>query len=419
MNKTWSIIKKKDGQWCLDDVALLPLAAEFGTPLYIYSAEYIRMRYRNYYAHSTTENLSLHYAVKANNNISVLRLLAQEGAGFDIVSRGELEKVILAGGSPENIVFSGVGKTDAEIHRALEVGIGCFNVESQAELHRLAEIATQAGKIARIALRVNPDVDAQTHPYISTGMRENKFGIALELAPALYRWAQQQPCLRIIGVGCHIGSQITSLSPFLAATDSVLALAEQLSQEGIPIKHIDMGGGLGIAGIQQPDVPSPEALMKVLSEKVIGSGYHLYIQPGRSVVGNAGILLTKVIYTKHQLGRNFLIVDAAMNDYIRPALYQAMPFMQNLNNEESVNKEKCDVVGPVCESSDTFAKEYSIAGKRGDIIALSGVGAYGFAMSSTYNTRPRAAEVLIDGGQARLIRRRENLADLWAQELGL
>lgn len=418
MNETWSIIKHKQHQWCMDDVPLLPLAAEYGTPLYIYSGEYIRERFRRYYAHNTKASLSLYYAVKANSNLSLLRLLAAGGAGFDIVSGGELERVILAGGAAKDIVFSGVGKTDAEISRALELGIGCFNVESQAELQRLAELAALKKQIARIALRVNPDVDAQTHPYISTGMRENKFGIALELAPDLYRWAQQQPSLQIVGIGCHIGSQITTLSPFLAAFDSVLALAKQLSLEGLSIEHIDIGGGLGIATVQQPDVPTPEALMQALATKIAGSNYQLHIQPGRSIVGNAGILLTEVVYTKQQSGRDFLIVDAGMNDYIRPALYQAIPAMYNLSAEYN-DKGKCDVVGPVCESSDTFAKQAAVSGKRGDIIALTGVGAYGFAMSSTYNSRPRAAEVLIDQGQARLIRRRESLSDLWAQELGL
>ncbi|MDO4642612.1 MAG: diaminopimelate decarboxylase [Cardiobacteriaceae bacterium] len=407
-----------NAQGLVDGVALSDLAAQFGTPLYVYSAEAIRARYRSYHAHGLHDEVVVHYAVKANSNLAILRLLAAEGAGFDIVSVGELERVLCAGGMPESTVFSGVAKTDAELQRALDVGIGCFNVESPEELQRLAALAAASGKVAPFALRVNPNVDAQTHPYISTGMRQNKFGVTMEVAPQLYRWAATQPSLRIMGIGCHIGSQILTLAPFLEAADSIFSLADTLLSEGITIEHIDMGGGLAVATAETPKAPEPAALVQALLQKLAGRPYQLHLQPGRSLVGNAGILLTQVVFVKEQAERQFLMLDAAMNDYIRPALYQVRPTMLNLNRPYDGHS-MMDVVGPVCESGDTFAREYPIVGQRGDLIAFTGVGAYGFAMSSHYNTRPRAAEVLIDNGTARLIRRRETLTELWAQEMDI
>ena len=405
-----------DLRGCVGGVSLVDLVAEFGSPLYVYDGDAIRARFCGYLAHGLPRGLSLHYALKANSNLAILRLLAAEGAGFDIVSGGELARVLQAGGEPAQVVFSGVAKTDAEMEAALAAGIGCFNVESAAELHRLAEVAAAMGVVAPVALRVNPDVDAKTHPYISTGMRENKFGVALEDAPALYRWAAAQPSLRVAGIGCHIGSQIRSLAPFLQAADSVLTLADALVAEGIALAHVDLGGGLGVETEDAKMPLSPADLSRALLEKVGERPLRLHLQPGRSLVGNAGILLSQVVFRKSQSGRAFLMLDAAMNDYVRPALYQVRPSLVNVSRPYD-GVSRMDVVGPVCESGDTFARDFPICGERGDVVAIPGTGAYGFSMASNYNSRPRPAEVLIEGGQARLIRRRESFADLWAQEL--
>lgn len=405
-----------DLRGCVGGVSLVDLVAKFGSPLYVYDGDAIRARFCGYLAHGLPRGLSLHYALKANSNLAILRLLAAEGAGFDIVSGGELARVLQAGGEPAQVVFSGVAKTDAEMEAALAAGIGCFNVESAAELHRLAEVAAAMGVVAPVALRVNPDVDAKTHPYISTGMRENKFGVALEDAPALYRFAAAQPSLRVIGVGCHIGSQIRALEPFLEAADSVLALADALLAEGIALQHIDLGGGLGIVTEDAVMPLSPAELSRALLEKVGERPLRLHLQPGRSLVGNAGLLLSRVVFRKSQSGREFLMLDAAMNDYVRPALYQVRPSLVNVSRPYD-GVSRMDVVGPVCESGDTFARDFPICGERGDVVAIPGTGAYGFSMASNYNSRPRPAEVLIEGGKARLIRRRETFEDLWAQEV--
>ena len=403
-----------DAQGRVGGVSLVDLVAEFGSPLYVYDGDAIRGQFRAYLAHGLPRELQLHFAMKANSNLAILRLLAAEGAGFDIVSGGELARVLQAGGDAAQVVFSGVAKTDAEMEAALAAGIGCFNVESAAELQRLAEVASAMGKVAPVALRVNPDVDAKTHPYISTGMRENKFGVALEDAPALYRWAAVQPSLRVVGVGCHIGSQIRSLAPFLAAADSVLALADALVAEGIVLEHVDLGGGLGIETADAFMAITPADLSRALLEKVGERPLRLHLQPGRSLVGNAGLLLSQVVFRKVQSGRAFLMLDAAMN--VRPALYQVRPSLVNVSRPYD-GVSRMDVVGPVCESGDTFARDFPICGERGDVVAIPGTGAYGFSMASNYNSRPRPAEVLIEGGQARLIRLRESFADLWAQEL--
>ena len=405
-----------DAAGCVAGVSLTELAGRFATPLYVYDAATIRARLRDYHAHGGDGAVFLHYAVKANSNLALLRLIAAEGAGFDIVSAGELARVLRAGGDAAQVVFSGVAKSDAELQAALAAGIGCFNVESAEELQRLAEVAGTLGKMAPFALRVNPDVDAQTHPYISTGMRENKFGVAPDAAPELYRWAASQSALRAVGVGCHIGSQIVSLAPFAEAADSLFALADGLRDAGIVLEHVDMGGGLGIATAESPQVPRPAELSRMLLNKLGGRPLRLHLQPGRSLVGNAGLLLSQVVFRKSQSGREFLMLDAAMNDYIRPALYQVRPTMVNLSRAYD-GVSRMDVVGPVCESGDTFARDYPLCGERGDVVAICGAGAYGFSMSSQYNSRPRAAEVLLENGEARLIRRRESLEDLWAQEL--
>ena len=405
-----------DAQGRVGGVSLVDLVAEFGSPLYVYDGDAIRAQFRAYLAHGLPRELQLHFAMKANSNLAILRLLAAEGAGCDIVSGGELARVLQAGGDAAQVVFSGVAKSDAEMQAALAAGIGCFNVESAAELQCLAEVATAMGKVAPVALRVNPDVDAKTHPYISTGMRENKFGVALEDAPALYRWAAVQPSLRVVGVGCHIGSQIRSLAPFLEAADSVLALADALVAEGIALGHVDLGGGLGIETADDFMALTPADLSRTLLERVGERPLRLHLQPGRSLVGNAGLLLSQVVFRKSQSGRDFLMLDAAMNDYVRPALYQVRPSLVNVSRPYD-GVSRMDVVGPVCESGDTFARDFPICGERGDVVVIPGTGAYGFSMASNYNSRPRPAEVLIEGGQARLIRRRETFADLWAQEV--
>lgn len=408
----WSLVQ--NGQ--IEGVDLLALAQHYGTPLYVYSGAMVAKRFAQYQGTIGAHPLTVHYAVKANSNLSLLRYLVGLGAGFDIVSVGELERVLLAGADPKTVVFSGVGKSDAEILRALEVGIGCFNVESAFELERLAELAAAQKTIAPIALRINPNVSVQTHPYIATGMKENKFGIALADAKALYQWAATQSALQIRGVGCHIGSQITELAPFVEAAQSLKTLADELVQLGIAVEHIDVGGGLGIAMQDEQAVPSPAALRAVLHEVFAGTDYRVHVQPGRSLVGNSGVLLTRVLLNKEHEGHHFLVVDAAMNDYMRPALYQAKPQWRNLSGS-NVPAKRFDIVGPVCESGDTFNKGYELSASRDDVLMMAGVGAYGFAMSSSYNTRVRAAEVLIVDGKALLVRRREYLADLWAQEL--
>lgn len=392
------------------------LAEKYGTPFYIYSADFIRRRLQSYQGEINGRAVQIQYALKANGNLSLLQLINRSGAGFDIVSQGELERALLAGAAPHKVVFSGVAKGDEEMRRALAVGIGCFNVESLAELQRLNELATAMDKVAPIALRINPNVDAKTHPYISTGLKENKFGIARERAVEIYQWAQQQPHLAIRGIGCHIGSQITDLAPFREAALSLRDLAKALKALAIDIEHLDLGGGLGIEMAEGDTVAQPPQLIALLGEIFADSTYEIHLQPGRSIVGNSALLISQVVFVKEQYGRRFIMLDSAMNDYLRPALYQAKPLFRNLSNVAAAPG-PVDIVGPVCESGDTFARDYPLAAERGDLIAMAGVGAYGFSMSSNYNSRPRLPELLWDGGKIRLIRRREALASLWADEL--
>ena len=404
----------RDGQLFAEGVALSALAQRFGTPTYVYSRAHIEAQYRAYADALSGMPHLVCFAVKANSNLGVLNVLARLGAGFDIVSRGELERVLAAGGKPERIVFSGVGKTRDDMRRALEVGVHCFNVESTDELERLQLVAAELGVIAPVSLRVNPDVDAGTHPYISTGLKENKFGIAIADAEAVYARADELSNLEVIGVDCHIGSQLTTLPPFLDALDRLLALIDRLAVRGIRIRHLDLGGGLGVR-YRDEQPPLAGDYIKAVRQRIEGRDLALVFEPGRSIVANAGLLLTRVEYLKHTEHKDFAIVDAAMNDLIRPALYQAwmdvVP-VQPRNGEVR----HYDIVGPICETGDFLAKERPLALAEGDLLAVRSAGAYGFVMSSNYNTRGRAAEVLVDGDQAFEVRRRESVQELYAGE---
>ena len=404
----------RDGQLFAEGVALSAIAERFGTPTYVYSRAHIEAQYRAYADALAGMPHLVCFAVKANSNLGVLNVLARLGAGFDIVSRGELERVLAAGGEPGKIVFSGVGKTRDDMRRALEVGVHCFNVESVDELERLQLVAAELGKTASISLRVNPDVDAGTHPYISTGLKENKFGIDIEQAPAVYARAAELANLRIVGVDCHIGSQLTSLPPFLDALERLLALIDQLAAQGIQIQHLDLGGGLGV---QYRDEQPPLAgdYIAAVRERLKGRELALVFEPGRSIVANAGVLLTRVEYLKHTAHKDFAIVDAAMNDLIRPALYQAWMDVTPVQPRDGEARHY-DLVGPICETGDFLAKGRELVLAEGDLLAVRSAGAYGFVMSSNYNTRGRAAEVLVDGEQAFEVRRRETLAELYAGE---
>jgi diaminopimelate decarboxylase len=353
--------------------------------------------------------------VKANSNLAILNVLARLGSGFDIVSIGELERVLAAGGDPKKIVFSGVGKRSDEITAALKVGIRCFNVEVSSELDRINQLAGELGVIAPISLRVNPDVDAKTHPYISTGLKENKFGIASELAIAEYLRAAQLPNLKVVGIDCHIGSQLTETRPFLDALDKVLVLVAQLQAHGIELEHLDLGGGLGICyNEEQP--PEPAEYISALLARLGENDFEILLEPGRAIVGNAGILVTRVEYLKSTADKNFAIVDAAMNDLIRPALYQAWQAIIPVNTESDAETMYWDIVGPVCETGDFLGKNRALKINQGDLLAIRSSGAYGFTMSSNYNSRPRAAEVMVDNTKVYLIRARESLASLWENE---
>jgi diaminopimelate decarboxylase len=395
-------------------VALSAIAQRFGTPTYVYSRAHIEAQYRAYADALQGIAHLVCFAVKANSNIGVLNVLARLGAGFDIVSRGELERVLSAGGEASKIVFSGVGKSRDDMRRALEVGVHCFNVESTDELERLQVVAAELGKTAAISLRVNPDVDAGTHPYISTGLKENKFGIAIADAPTVYARATALPNLQVVGVDCHIGSQLTTLPPFLDALDRLLALVDNLAEQGIQIKHLDLGGGLGV---QYRDEQPPLAgdYIKAVRERIAGRDLTLVFEPGRSIVANAGVLLTQVEYLKHTEHKDFAIVDAAMNDLIRPALYQAWMDVVAVQPRDSAAR-NYDIVGPICETGDFLAKDRNLALAEGDLLAVCSAGAYGFVMSSNYNTRGRAAEVMVDGEHAFEVRRRETLSELFAGE---
>jgi diaminopimelate decarboxylase len=407
----------RDGQLHCEELPLAGLADRFGTPLYVYSRRAIERAFDRYADALAGRPALVCYAMKANSNLAVLDLLARRGAGFDIVSGGELERVLAAGGDPRRTVFSGVGKTVAEIERALAADILCFNIESAPELERIDGVARRLGKRARISVRVNPDVDAGTHPYISTGLKNNKFGVAYAETLPLYLDAARRPAIEIAGIDCHIGSQITEIAPYVDAADRVLDLVDALEREGIDLHHIDFGGGLGI----RYDGEAPPAtgdLVKALLEHVDARGHGartVMFEPGRSIVGNAGVLLARVEYLKHGESRNFAIVDAAMNDLMRPTMYDAwMGVVPVLRRGGAATL--YDVVGPICESGDWLARDRSLALQDGDLLAVTSAGAYGMAMSSNYNTRPRAAEVMVDGGRAFLVRERERAAQLFAAE---
>ncbi len=404
----------RDGQLFAEGVALPALAQRFGTPTYVYSRAHIEAQYQAYADALDGMPHLVCFAVKANSNLGVLNVLARLGAGFDIVSRGELERVLAAGGQPDRIVFSGVGKTRDDMRRALEVGVHCFNVESTDELERLQQVAAELGKKAPVSLRVNPDVDAGTHPYISTGLKENKFGIDIDNAEAVYARAAELPNLEVVGVDCHIGSQLTSLPPFLDALDRLLALTERLAARGIQIRHLDLGGGLGVR-YRDEQPPLAGDYIQAVRQRIEGRGLALVFEPGRSIVANAGVLLTRVEYLKHTAHKDFAIVDAAMNDLIRPALYQAWMNVIAVQPHEGDTR-RYDIVGPICETGDFLAKDRELALVEGDLLAVCSAGAYGFVMSSNYNTRGRAAEVLVDGDQAFEVRRRESVQELYAGE---
>lgn len=399
-----------------EEVSLAELAATYGTPCFVYSRAHIEQQFLAFQTPLAERPHLVCYAVKANSNLAVLDVLARLGAGFDIVSEGELERVLAAGGDPAKIIFSGVGKTAREMERALATGINCFNVESWPELERLSAVATAMGTTASISLRVNPDVDAQTHPYISTGLKDNKFGVAIEEAPAFYRKAATLPGIVISGVDCHIGSQLTSMAPFLDALDRVLTLIDTLEAEGITIRHLDLGGGLGVQ-YQQETPPAPGDYINAIVARLGDRSLQLMFEPGRVIVANAGVMLTTVEYLKHTETRNFAIIDGAMNDIIRPALYQAVmniiPVQQPPPDRPRLN---WDLVGPVCESADFLGRNRELALQPGDLLAVCSAGAYCAVMSSNYNTRNRAPEVMVDGKRHSLVRRRETYADQLALE---
>ena len=406
----------KNQQLFAEDVAIADIISEHGTPAYIYSRATLE---RHWHAFDNAFGSHPHlicFAVKSNSNIALLNVMAKLGSGFDVVSQGELERVLAAGGEASKVVFSGVAKSYSEIERALDVGIRCFNVESIPELHRINEVAGKMGKIAPISLRVNPDVDAKTHPYISTGLKENKFGVSVQQAREVYRLAKTLPNVKIMGMDCHIGSQLTELQPFLDATDRLIVLMEQLKEDGIELHHLDLGGGLGVP-YNGEEPPHPTEYTEALLAKLKNyPNLEIILEPGRAISANAGILVTKVEYLKSNEDRNFAIVDTGMNDMIRPALYEA--YMQITEVNQSLDREKAvyDVVGPICETSDFLGKGRELAIAEGDLIAMRSAGAYGATMSSTYNSRPQAVEILVDGTKAHLIKARADFADLWRLE---
>ncbi|EKF9810193.1 diaminopimelate decarboxylase [Vibrio cholerae] len=406
---------QEDGQLWAEQVPLADLANQYGTPLYVYSRATLE---RHWHAFDKSVGDYPHlicYAVKANSNLGVLNTLARLGSGFDIVSVGELERVLAAGGDPSKVVFSGVGKTEAEMKRALQLKIKCFNVESEPELQRLNKVAGELGVKAPISLRINPDVDAKTHPYISTGLRDNKFGITFDRAAQVYRLAHSLPNLDVYGIDCHIGSQLTALAPFIDATDRLLALIDSLKAEGIHIRHLDVGGGLGVV-YRDELPPQPSEYAKALLDRLERHrDLELIFEPGRAIAANAGVLVTKVEFLKHTEHKNFAIIDAAMNDLIRPALYQAWQDIIPLRPRQG-EAQTYDLVGPVCETSDFLGKDRDLVLQEGDLLAVRSSGAYGFTMSSNYNTRPRVAEVMVDGNKTYLVRQREELSSLWALE---
>ncbi|BCF89889.1 diaminopimelate decarboxylase [Paraburkholderia largidicola] len=414
---TQSAFAYVDGVLHAEGVSAASLAEQFGTPLYVYSRAALTEAWHAYADACAGRHATVHVAVKANSNLAVLNLFARMGAGFDIVSGGELARVLAAGGKAENTVFSGVGKSVAEMREGLAAGVKCFNVESIPELDRLNTVASEMGKKAPVSLRVNPDVDAKTHPYISTGLKSNKFGVAFDDARATYRAASAMKNLDVVGIDCHIGSQITEVAPYLDAVDKLLELVEQIEADGVKIKHIDVGGGLGITYDDEtpPDIGD---FVRTLLDRIEARGHghrEVYFEPGRSLVGNAGMLLTRVEFLKPGAEKNFAIVDAAMNDLARPAMYEAYHAIEPVV-QRAGDKHVYDVVGPVCESGDWLGRERELAVEPGDLLAIRSAGAYGFAMSSNYNTRARAAEVMVDGDQAYVVRKREEVKDLFAGE---
>ena len=405
-----------NGTLCAEDLPLNEIAKRFGTPTYVYSRATLERHFRAFDEAFAAIPHQVCYAVKANSNLAVLNVLARLGAGFDIVSGGELERVLAAGGEPGKVVFSGLGKQEAEIARALEVGIACFNVESEAELDRINAVAVRLGKMAPVSLRVNPNVDAKTHPYISTGLKENKFGIDIEAAVDVYLRASRLPGLRIIGIDCHIGSQLTSVTPFVDALRLVLGMVDTLAARGIIIEHLDIGGGLGVR-YRDETPPEPRDYAEALLPLLTGRQIKVYMEPGRAIAANAGVLLTTVEFLKPTAHKNFAIIDAAMNDLIRPALYGAWMDIVPVDPRcDDTPTRDYDVVGPVCETGDFLGKERRLKIQSGDVLAVKSAGAYGFVMSSNYNTRGRAAEVMVDGGKAFVVRRREPVQELFAGE---
>ena len=408
-----------EGELCVEGTPVHALAQQYGTPLFVYSQASMHDALAAYQRGFAGRKVQICYAMKANSSLAILKLLADAGCGFDIVSAGELERALAAGATPSKIVFSGVGKTRAEMRRALEAGVGCFNIESMAELDVLSDVAVACGQTAPVSIRVNPNVDAKTHPYISTGLKGNKFGISHDEALAAYRHAASLPGLRVVGIDCHIGSQITESAPYLEAMDRVLDLVTQIEAAGIPIHHIDFGGGLGI-DYNGDTPPAADVLWQQLLGKLDARGFgnrKIMIEPGRSLVGNAGVCLTEVLFLKPGEQKNFCIVDAAMNDLPRPALYEAFHRIVPLAEANpAAQTTTYDVVGPVCESGDWLGRDRALAVQQGDVLAVLSAGAYCMSMASNYNTRPRAAEVLVDGASARVIRQREAVQDLWRGE---
>jgi len=397
-----------------EDVPLSRIAEEFGTPCYVYSRAALTDAFQRYDRAFGARPHLICYAVKANSNLAILNLFARLGSGFDIVSGGELARVIAAGGDPGKTVFSGIGKTGEEMRQALAAGILCFNVESESELLRLERVAGEMGRPAPVSLRVNPDVDARTHPYISTGLKEDKFGVAFADALRIYRKARALPNLKLIGIDCHIGSQLTEVEPFLDTLNKLLGLVDTLTAEGIDVSHLDLGGGLGIR-YRDETPPQPDAYVQALCDCIGNRRQEILLEPGRSMVGNAGVLLTRVEYLKHGEAKNFAIVDAAMNDLIRPALYDAFHDIRPVK-ETAGGARRYEVVGPICESGDFLGRERELVLREGDLLAIMSAGAYGMSMSSNYNSRPRAAELMVDGDRVHLIRERERVEDLFAGE---
>ena len=405
----------KNNTLCAEGNKVAELAKHYQTPLYIYSRATIERHWHAFNDAAGTHPHMVCYAVKANSNLAVLNIMARLGSGFDIVSKGELARVIEAGGDASKVVFSGVGKKSDEIAYALEKGIYCFNVESAPELARIQQVAQSLNKVAAISLRVNPDVDAGTHPYISTGLKENKFGVAIDDALAIYQQAAQMSHITIKGIDCHIGSQLTEIAPFIDALDRLLTMIDTLAEQGIVLSHIDVGGGLGVT-YQDEQPPMPNEYAKAIVDRLAGRKLTLLFEPGRAIMANAGILVTEVEFIKTNQDRHFALVDAAMNDLIRPSLYQAWQNIIPVTPNNALENKVYDIVGPVCETGDFLGKDRSLAIQAGDLLAVRSSGAYGFTMSSNYNSRPRAAEVMVDGSQHHLIRQRESLTQLWQGE---